>query len=343
MKTIGEPPSLETIKNSWQKMVAPYQRSDLRRSLGQLANSLLPYLGLWVLMVLSLRVSYWLTLVLIVPAAGFLVRLFIIFHDCGHGSFFNTTTANRRVGFFLGLLVFTPSESWWHAHAVHHATAGNLDKRGVGDVMTMTVEEYQKSSRWQRISYRFFRHPAVLLGLGPFFSFLVMPRFPTSSSSKSDRRSILLTDLALAVVFVLMSLLIGVKEYLIIQVPVMWLAGAAGIWMFYVQHQFETVYWARSSEWDYTRAALEGASFYRLPRVLQWFTGNIGFHHIHHLSPRIPNYFLEKCFKENPLLTPPLIISLRTALKSLSLRLWDERTRRMVGFRALRTRPDSSA
>ena len=342
MKNVSERSSLENLRSSWRKMVAPYQYSDLRRSLGQLANSLLPYLALWVLMIFSLRVSYWLTLVLIIPAAGFLVRLFIIFHDCGHGSFFKSTTANRRVGFFLGLLVFTPSDSWWHAHAVHHASAGNLDKRGVGDVMTMTVEEYQKASPWQRFSYRFFRHPAVLLGLGPFFTFLIAPRFPNAASSKSDRRSIWLTDLALLVVFAVMSLLIGVKEYLIIQIPVMWLAGAIGIWMFYVQHQFENVYWARSSEWDYTRAALEGASFYRLPRVLQWFTGNIGFHHIHHLSPRIPNYFLEKCFKENPALAAPVTINFLTALKTIPLRLWDEQTRRMVGFRALKARPKSA-
>jgi omega-6 fatty acid desaturase (delta-12 desaturase) len=205
------------------------------------------------------------------------------------------------------------------------------------------VEEYLQASWWKRLSYRFFRHPLVLLGLGPFFTFLITPRFPTPSSSKTDRRSILLTDLALLAVFTVMSLLIGVKEYLIIQVPVMWLAGAAGIWMFYVQHQFEYTYWAHSSDWDYTQAALHGASFYHLPRILQWFTGNIGFHHIHHLSPRIPNYYLEKCFKENPALKPPFIIGVRTALKSLSLRLWDEQAQRMVGFGALSTRPDSSA
>ena len=338
MNSISERPSLETIKTSWQKMVAPYQRADLRRSLGQLANSLLPYIGLWILMIFSLRVSYWLTLILVIPAAGFLVRIFILFHDCGHGSFFKSTVANRRVGFFLGVLTFTPGESWWHAHAVHHATAGNLDRRGVGDVMTMTVEEYLQASWWKRLNYRFFRHPAVLLGLGPFFSFLILPRIPTRSSSKTDRRSILLTDLAIVIVFIVMSLLIGVKEYLIIQVPVMWLAGAAGIWMFYVQHQFEYAYWVHSSDWDYTQAALQGASFYHLPRILQWFTGNIGFHHIHHLSPRIPNYFLEKCFKENPTLKPPFIIGVRAALNTFSLRLWDEQAQRMVGFQALRTR-----
>lgn len=341
MNSFRERPSLETIKTSWQKMVAPYQRADLRRSLGQLANTLLPYIGLWILMIFSLRVSYWLTLALVIPAAGFLVRIFILFHDCGHGSFFKSTVANRRVGFFLGVLVFTPSESWWHAHAVHHATAGNLDKRGIGDIMTMTVQEYQQASFWKRLGYRFFRNPLVMLGLGPFLSFLIGPRIPAPSSSKADRRSILLTDLAILIVFVGMSLLIGVKEYLIIQIPVMWLAGAAGIWMFYVQHQFEYAYWVRSGDWDYTRAALEGASFYRLPRIFQWFTGNIGFHHIHHLSPRIPNYYLEKCFTENPALKPPFIIGLRDALKTFSLRLWDEQSKRMVGFRALRTRQDS--
>ncbi len=319
-------------------MVAPYQHSDMKRSLGQLANTLLPYLGLWVLMAVSLHISYWLTLILMVPAAGFLVRLFIIFHDCGHGSFFKSRQANHWVGFFLGVLTFTPSELWWHEHAVHHATTGNLDKRGTGDVPTMTVEEYRRATPWQRLAYRVFRHPVVLLGIGPLASFLIVPRFIPAKSSRDERLSVIYTDLALLAIFGGMSLLIGWREYLFIQLPVMWLAGAGGIWMFYMQHQYENAYWVHASQWDYAHAALDGASYYKLPKVLQFFSGNIGFHHIHHLSPRIPNYFLEQCFRDNPELHAAPTLSLRTSLKSLALRLWDEQSQRMVSFRAVKQR-----
>jgi acyl-lipid omega-6 desaturase (Delta-12 desaturase) len=322
----------EELKKSWQKLVAPYQHADLKRSIRQLANSLLPYLGLWVLMVLSLRVSYLLTLLLVIPAAGFLVRIFIIFHDCGHGSFFKSKEANRRVGFWLGLLTFTASEQWWHSHAVHHATAGNLDKRGVGDVMTLTVEEYQRSSPWKKLTYRVFRQPIFMLGVGPLVSFLFAPRVAGPGSSREDRLSVTYTNLALLAIAAIMCLTIGWQAYLMIQLPVMWLAGAAGIWMFYVQHQFEDTYWAHSGQGDYTLSAFQGASYYKLPRVLQWFTGNIGFHHIHHLSPRIPNYFLETCYRENPALRQAPTLTLRTAMKSLALRLWDEQAQKMVGF-----------
>jgi acyl-lipid omega-6 desaturase (Delta-12 desaturase) len=323
---------IDEIKKSWQKLVAPYQHADYQRSLRQLANSLLPYLGLWVLMVLSLRISYLLTLLLVIPAAGFLMRIFIIFHDCGHNSFFKSKETNRRVGFWLGILVFTASEQWFHSHAVHHATAGNLDKRGVGDVMTLTVAEYQQLSPWKKFTYRIFRQPIFMLGVGPLLSFLIAPRFASPGSNKTERLSVIYTNLVLLAIFVIMSLTIGWQAYLMIQLPVMWLAGAAGIWMFYVQHQFENTYWAHSSQWDYTLSAFQGASYYKLPRILQWFTGNIGFHHIHHLSPRIPNYFLEKCFRDNPPLHQAPTLTLRTALKSFGLRLWDERAQKMVGF-----------
>jgi len=336
MNILPPNPSSEPLRATWQKMVAPYQYPDLKRSLRQLANTLLPYLGLWLLMVFSLHISYALTLLLMVPAAGFLVRLFIIFHDCGHGSFFKSRSANRWVGFFLGVLSFTPSESWWHDHAVHHATTGNLDKRGTGDVPTMTVEEFRHATPWQRLSYRVFRHPIVLFGIGPLVSFLIAPRFIYAKTGRAERLSVLYTNLALLAIFAGMSLLIGWREYLLIQLPVMWLAGAGGIWMFYMQHQYENAYWVHATQWDYAHAALDGASYYRLPRVLQFFSGNIGFHHIHHLSPRIPNYFLEQCFRDNPELHAVPTLSLRSSLKSLALRLWDEQSQRMVGFRALK-------
>jgi acyl-lipid omega-6 desaturase (Delta-12 desaturase) len=336
MEKQEENTNLINLRNSWQKMVAPYAHADLQHGLGQIATSLLPYLALWALMIFSLRVSIWLSLVFAIPAAAFLMRIFIIFHDCGHGSFFKSRTANQWVGFFVGVLVFTPSENWWHDHAVHHATAGDLDRRGVGDVTTMTVEEYRQSSRWQRLTYRVFRNPLAMFIVGPIAVFLIINRFPTPGAGRKEKLSVVFADLVIAVIFVLMGLAIGWKTYLLLQVFVMWLAGAAGIWMFYVQHQFEKVYWVHSSQWDYLDSALKGASCYQLPKLLQWFTGNIGFHHIHHLSPRIPNYFLERCYKENPLLRANTTLNLITGLKSLSLRLWDEQAQRMVGFRAVK-------
>lgn len=330
-----ERPNFNNLKTSWQKMVAPYQHSDLRRSLGQLANTLLPYLGLWILIIFSLRISYWITLVLIIPAAAFLVRLFIIFHDCGHNSFFKSKTANRWVGFFLGVLTFTPSETWWHDHAIHHATAGNLDKRGTGDVTTWTVAEYRQRSLWQRFTYRVFRHPLGMFIFGPLLVFLITHRFTSPNGGKRERLNVIMTNLALLAIFLVMSLAIGWKVFLLIQIPIMWLAGAGGIWLFYIQHQFEDAYWVPSGDWDYTHAALEGASYYKLPKVLQWFSGNIGFHHIHHLSPRIPNYFLEKCYKENPPLQDVPTFNIVTGLKALKLRLWDEQIKKMVDFRIM--------
>jgi len=328
-------------KNYWQKLVAPYAHSDLRRSLGQLANSLLPYLALWGLMIWSLRISYLLTLALVIPAAGFLVRLFIIFHDCGHGSFFKSNTVNRWVGFFLGVLVFTPSENWWHDHAIHHATAGNLDKRGVGDITTLTVEEYAQGSKWKRLTYGLFRHPLIMFIFGPILVFIIMNRVPSRGAGKRERRSVVLANLTLLAIFLIASVTIGWKAYLMIQLPVMWLAGSIGLWLFYIQHQFEDVYWVRNDQWDFTHAALDGASFYKLPKVIQWFSGNIGYHHIHHLMPRIPNYFLEKCYEDNPDLQCPTTFSLRSSLKALSLRLWDEQDHRMVGFRGVVSRQSS--
>jgi omega-6 fatty acid desaturase (delta-12 desaturase) len=286
-------------------------------------------------MVWSLQISYWLTLALVIPAAGMVVRIFIIFHDCGHGSFFKSSQANHWVGSILGLLVFTPYFYWRQSHATHHATAGNLDKRGVGDVWTMTVEEYLAAPRWKRFSYRVYRNPLIMFGIGPLIVFLVTQRFASRSFKKRERNSVYWANLALAVLITLISWAIGFKNYVLIQLPVIWLATSVGVWMFYIQHQFEGVYWERAQNWDFVKAGLDGSSFYQLPKVLQWFTGNIGFHHIRHLSPKIPNYLLEKCHRENPIfhVKPVKILD---SLKSLSLRLWDEKNRRLVSFGWLR-------
>jgi omega-6 fatty acid desaturase (delta-12 desaturase) len=289
-------------------------------------------------MYLSLAVSYWLTAGLALVASGFLVRVFILFHDCGHGSFFKSRKANDVLGFFTGVLSFTPYYHWRWEHALHHATAGDLDRRGTGDVWTLTVEEYLKASRWKRFAYRLARNPFVLFVLAPLFLFVVLQRIPSSKAGRRERNSVCLTNLALMAMAIGLGLLLGFKTYLLLQGGLVLTAGVAGVWLFYVQHQFEGVYWERGKEWDYATAALQGSSFYKLPKVLQWFSGNIGFHHIHHLSPRIPNYHLERCHRAEPLFQTVKPVTLFASFKSLTFRLWDEQRRRLVSFGALKNR-----
>ncbi len=312
--------------------MAPFEKPSHARSLGQLADSVLPYLALLVAMYFALSISFWLTLALAVPAAGFLVRIFIIFHDCGHGSFFRSGRANRIVGFLTGVMVFTPSGSWHRKHAKHHATAGDLDRRGVGDVLTLTVREYRALPRWRRLAYRLYRHPAVLLGLGPTYTFFIEHRIWGPRDSAPERWSTIRTNLALAAIVTLACLTIGWRAYLMIQLPVMIIAGTAGVWLFYVQHQFDGTYWERHDKWDRVRQAIAGSSFYKLPPILQWFSGNIGFHHVHHLSSRIPNYYLPACHRSQELFRNVKPITLRSSLRSLTFRLWDEEQQKLVGF-----------
>jgi omega-6 fatty acid desaturase (delta-12 desaturase) len=316
---------------NWKQIVARYQTPDVRRSVGQILTSIVPYFALLALMYFSLSISYWLVLLLAIPAAGFFARIFIIFHDCGHGSFFKNRRANDLLGAFTGLLTVTPYYRWRHAHAVHHATAGDLDRREAGDIWTMTVYEYLRSSPLKRLGYRIYRNPLLIFTVGAWMLFFVFQRFPISERTRRQIMSILWTDLALAIVLVVAWLTIGIGPFLLVVLPAMLLGTSAGVWLFYVQHQFEGVYWERHENWDYAKAALQGSSFYKLPRLLQWFSGNIGFHHIHHLSPRIPNYKLEQAYNENELFhVKP--ITLRTSLKSLTFRLWDEEHRQLVGF-----------
>jgi omega-6 fatty acid desaturase (delta-12 desaturase) len=315
------------------RILSPYQKADTKHSLLQLANTLIPYFLLCYLMVRAFSISYWLTLALAVVAGLFLVRVFIFFHDCGHNSFFPSKTWNKRVGFWLGVLTFTPGEHWWHSHAIHHATSGNLDKRGIGDVETLTQDEYLQARWGKRLGYRFFRNPLIMFGLGPIFMFLIMHRLTIPSYGKKEDRSVMLTNLAILTVAVIMSLLIGWQTYLLIQIPVMWIAGAVGIYMFYLQHQFEETYWERDPEWNYVASALIGASFYKLPKILQWFTGNIGYHHIHHLSPRIPNYNLDKAHETSPLIQHwARQIEFWDGWRTARLKVWDEARRHMAGL-----------
>ncbi len=335
--TSSDTPSKPVTEPGWKRIVAKYQQPSALRSLWQVINTLVPYAGLWGLMYLSLGISYWLTAALVLVSGGFLVRIFIIFHDCGHGSFFRSRLANDLLGSVTGVLAFTPYFHWRWEHSIHHATSGDLDRRGTGDVWTLTIQEYLEASRWKRFAYRLARNPLVLFVLAPLGLFLIRERFPSPKAARRERFSVYVTNLAILGLAAALANAFGFKTYLIIQLAVLMVAGSAGIWLFYVQHQFEGVYWQRAEEWDYTQAALKGSSFYKLPRILQWFSGNIGFHHIHHLSPRIPNYNLEKCHRAEPLFQTVKPVTLRSSLKSLTFRLWDEKRHRLVSWRALRT------
>jgi omega-6 fatty acid desaturase (delta-12 desaturase) len=321
---------------AWKDIVARYQKSEVWPGVWQVVNSLIPYAALWCLMYFALQLSWWLTLPLAVLAAGFLVRLFIISHDCGHGSFLPSPKANDILGFITGVLTFVPFYHWRWEHALHHASSSDLDHRGKGDVWTLTVQEYLEASRWKRFAYRLARNPVILFGLAPLFLFVIKMRFPAPKAPRRERHSVAWTNLAIVGVAAGLSLIFGLKAYLLLQLLVIMVSGTAGVWLFYVQHQFEGVYWDRSEEWDYAAAALKGSSFYKLPKVLQFFSGNIGFHHIHHLSPRIPNYHLEKCHRAEPLFQTVKPVTFFASFKSLTFRLWDEQRQKLVGYRALR-------
>jgi acyl-lipid omega-6 desaturase (Delta-12 desaturase) len=319
----------------WQSLVAQYQSPEVRRSLWQVANSVIPFLLIWYAMYRSLEVGYWLTLLLAIPAAGFMTRTFIIFHDCGHGSFFKSNKANEITGYITGILTWTPYYYWRHDHAIHHATAADLDRRGKGDVYTMTVAEYMSAPWWKRTGYRIFRNPLVLFTVGAMFVFMIAHRFWVPGTAARERNSVIITDLALALIIATLTGLMGWSKFLMIQLPIMFFTTSVGVWLFYVQHNFDRTYWVHHDQWDFFKAGMNGSSFYKLPRLLQWYTGNIGFHHIHHLSPKIPNYKLPECYKDNPQFhVRPLTIPL--SLKSLGYRLWDEEQKMLVGFRELK-------
>jgi acyl-lipid omega-6 desaturase (Delta-12 desaturase) len=324
----------------WKAVVAEYQKPDAWRAGWQIVNTIGAYAVLWYLMYLSLAVSWWLTLLLAILAGGFLIRVFIIFHDCGHGSFFKSRMANDVLGFVTGVLTFTPYYHWRWEHALHHATTGHLDRRGVGDVWTLTVEEYLESSRWKRFSYRLARNPFILFIVAPLFLFLILQRFPAPNAKPREKASVWIMNIAVTVLAAALITVFGFLPWLLIQLTAMAVAGSAGVWLFYVQHQFEDAYWERGEDWDFTAAAMKGSSFYKLPRVLQWFSGNIGFHHIHHLSPRIPNYNLERCHRSDPMFAEVKPMTLLGSLKSINFRLWDEDARKLIGFGHLKKRKE---
>ena len=316
--------------------LVPYARPHVPRSVLDLATSVVPYFVLSAAMYLALGYSYALVLLLAVPTGGFLLRTYILFHDCAHGSFLPTKRANRRLGRVLALIVWTPFSAWRHSHAVHHATAGDLERRGVGDVPTWTVAEYNAATPRGRIGYWLFRHPLVMFVLGPLWAMIIGPRIVTRSQRPQSRRSVLWTNAGIVAMVAGFSALIGLQDYLLIWAPPALLAGSAGVFLFYVQHQFEDAYWESSERWSYEDAALRGSSYLKLPGVLRFFTGNIGFHHVHHLSARIPNYRLARAHAELPVFHSVPVLSLFDGFKAVRLKLWDEQEGRLVTFRDAR-------
>jgi omega-6 fatty acid desaturase (delta-12 desaturase) len=316
----------------WREALAPYARPRLDRSLLDLATSVLPYLALSVAMYLVVGVSHVLVLVIAIPAAGFLVRTFVVFHDCSHGSFLPSKRANAWLGVALGLLVYSPFLRWRHDHAIHHATSGDLDRRGGGDVRTLTVAEYRALPWTGRLGYRLFRNPLVMFGIGPIVALLVGPRLVARGARPRMRRSVIATNIVLGVAIGALCWAMGWRDFLLVQGPTIMLAGSVGIWLFYVQHQFEDAYWQGTGSWSYANAALRGSSYLKLGKVLQFFSGNIGLHHVHHLSAGIPNYNLQRAHDENPMFHDVPTLSLWDALRAVRLKLWDEERGRLVTF-----------
>jgi omega-6 fatty acid desaturase (delta-12 desaturase) len=306
----------------------------------QLINSLGVYFLLWVAIIFTMKVSIWLSIPLILINAGFLIRVFIIFHDCGHGSFFKSKKLNTIVGKTCGIFAFTPYDKWTDNHRLHHQTVGNLDKRGLGDVWTLTVEEYTSATPWKKFLYRLFRHPVFMMLIGGPLSFVLLNRFTTRKLNKKQKLNVYFTNVVLAVLITGAILLMGWQTFLMIQLPIIYFAAVGGVYLFYLQHQYEDVQWSRNEEWNYHDMAIHGSSFFKLPVVLRWFTGNIGYHHIHHLGPTIPNYNLVKCHKDNPVFQQVEPITLFDSFNSLKLRLWDEKNQRIISFGELRTMAD---
>jgi omega-6 fatty acid desaturase (delta-12 desaturase) len=309
------------------------------RSIFEIAITLVPFAGLWALAWAAIHFGHWeFSFLFAVPAAAFLVRLFMIQHDCGHGSFFRHRPANDWVGRFLGVLTMTPYDDWRRAHAIHHASAGHLDRRGVGDINTLTVREFQALTIWGQLRYRLYRHPLVMFGLGAAYQFLLRHRLPMGSIRAGWRAwlSPMATNFAIAAVTAALIWFVGIGPFLLVHLPIALLAGSAGVWLFYVQHQFEDTFWARDLEWNFHEASLRGSSYYDLPRILRWFTANIGVHHVHHLCSRIPYYRLPQALRDNPDLSNVSRLTLLQSFRCVRLVLWDERRMRLVSFRDVR-------
>lgn len=326
------------VMSAWNQKLSPYAVPNNKKALFQLITTVLLYVASWLIVFKSLEVSYVFTLFAALPAAGLLMRLFMFQHDCGHGSFFSSKRANIVVGSILGVATLMPFHFWRHAHALHHSRSSDLDHRGYGDIIILTCKEYKMRSSWGRFHYRLYRNPIVLLTLGPLYVFVLKQRLPLDTPLKwrADWRSVFWTNAALLGVLVVASLTIGLKAFFLVQIPLTLISGACGVWLFYVQHQFTDTYWSRRRDWSYVMAGIKGSSFLDLPRWLDWFTGSIGFHHIHHLARKIPNYRLRRCFKEVSELHQVTRLTLFDAVACMRLKLWDEETRKLVSFKSVR-------
>jgi len=317
----------------WRSVVARYERPDPRRAVTQLLTTILPLIVVFVLMYQALALTYWVTLLLVPLAAGLLVRTFIIMHDCAHRSFLPWSRLNDFIGVCTGIATLTPFEKWRREHAKHHASSGDLDRRGHGDISTLTVTEYLALSAWQRFRYRAFRHPATILGLGPLH-LIVLQRMRSKGVTIRDREtgSVWMTNAAILAVFAVFAVWLGPVAVLLVYLPAIYLAGMGGVWLFYVQHQFEDAYWKDHKDWDYATAAIHGSSYFKLPALLRWLTGNIGLHHVHHLGPRIPNYRLQRAHDENAMFHDVTVLTLANSVHTLWLSLWDEDRQQLVSF-----------
>jgi len=323
------------------RALAGYREPRLGRSVMEIAVTALPLVALWIAMWGVSHISYFLSLALAAPAAGLVVRLFMIQHDCGHGAFFRNRLANDWVGRVIGVITLTPYDYWTRAHAMHHATSGNLDRRGMGDIDTLTVREYLASSWLRRLGYRLYRHPLVMFGIGPAYLFLLQHRAPLGQMRGAGWRpwiSTMATNAAIALAATILMIVIGVGPFLIIHLPIIVLAASIGVWLFYVQHQFDSTTWDRDADWSHPEAALHGSSHYDLPVVLRWFSANIGVHHVHHLSSRIPFYRLGEVLRHHPELAGIGRLTLWRSLRCVNFVLWDEDARRLISFRELRQR-----
>lgn len=327
-------PNLTTDSRALMRDLAPYRKPSPARSIFELVITVVPFVLLWALIWAAVDTGYWIGLALVVPAAGFLVRLFMIQHDCGHGSFFRHRRTNDWVGRVIGVLTLTPYGYWSRAHALHHAHSGNLDRRGIGDIDTLTVEEFRARTPWRQALYRLYRHPIVMFGVGPAYLFILRHRLPMGPgpSGSRDWKSAMATNAAIATLVAALIGLVGLVPFLIVQLPITLLAASIGVWLFYVQHQFEDTHWDHEEDWRFHEAALHGSSHYDLPGVLRWFTANIGVHHVHHLSSRIPYYRLPEALRDRPELRSVGRLTLLESLKAVRLVLWDEKARRLISF-----------
>ena len=316
-----------------RKDVAPFAKSEMKTSVMQMVNTIAPLLVFWALGYYAATISPWLAVGCAVFSAGFVVRTFIIFHDCTHGSFFKSKKANDTVGFITGVLTSFPYEKWKREHTIHHATSSNLDKRGIGDIDMLTVDEYLEKSKLGRLGYRLYRNPIVMFGLGPLFLVLVLNRMNRSDAKRKERVNTIVTNVVVLGLCVAMIVLFGWQSFLLVHGVTLFIAGSLGIWLFYIQHTYEDSYFEYDSEWDYVKAAVEGSSYYKLPKILQWITGNIGFHHVHHLSPRIPNYRLEDAHESVKPLQQATTITLKTSLESIRYKLYDSERQKFVTFK----------